>query len=45
MLYLQTEEQWTKALERLRAKIRLAWHVAVLMEIKNVVSHAAYDKE
>jgi hypothetical protein len=45
MSYLRFEEQWTEALERLRAKAKAARQVAVLMEIKNVVSHAAYNKE
>jgi hypothetical protein len=43
--YLRFEEQWTEALERLWAKAKTARQVAVLMEIKNVVSHAAYNKE
>jgi hypothetical protein len=42
---LRTEKEWAKALDRLRGKMKAARWVAVTMEIKNVVSHAAYNEE
>jgi hypothetical protein len=43
--YLQTEEQWAKALDWLHGNMRAAQWLAVTMKAKNVVSHATYNKE
>jgi hypothetical protein len=41
---LKTEIEWAKALEKLRKKMKAARWVPVTMEIKNMVSHAAYKE-
>jgi hypothetical protein len=43
--YLRTEQQWAKALVRLRGKMRAARKLPVTIEVKNVVSHTAYNNE
>ena len=43
--YLKNEKQWAKALEQLLAKMKAARSVPVAMELKNAVSHAAYNKD
>jgi hypothetical protein len=45
MTYLRREDDWAKALVRLREKIRTARSRLSSMEIKNMVSHMAFDEE